>query len=527
MENIFKLNVCLASEENAWVSLLNSEGIFFEKFCTKSKLIPLVVIVPSNAPKKICKKILSDFYSKNLSVISDSKYFNKKIFGEKESIKFPYDKENFCGLRKSDYSLSFDLHTVSKDKSKAFLLPFSLKSKWSSTKHDKRFIHIGGKEDIFEEMCSINKKNLFHVIRYVLKKAFFFQGLPYVHKWYYPENYRTVLSIRGDADGGPEKNLKKWLEALKSYFFFSSVFFCVEKYQSKADLIKETHEAGLEVGSHNFWHIIFKDYLTNFISLSRAEKLISTYAKKPLGFVFPAYFWHKSMYKALEKKGYLYSSSFGLSHDLLPYYPVIGKKQGKVLEIPFHCLGDRFVNFGIPLDSEKTKSFFKKLIKKKYDAGEPFFFYGHPDIEGRMGNNTVLLDFIIKEALSYEMVKPVQLSEFSKWWKNRVSAEAEVFFDKENNKLKKEIKNKEEFFKKLNLRVESESGKAYFFGSDEWRKVGELNEFGSLKLPAPDDIGEMIYSNSNRDKTKIIFLSWKKRAKFKRFIKAYLKVYFS
>ncbi|NIA11340.1 MAG: hypothetical protein GWP10_16840 [Nitrospiraceae bacterium] len=112
--------------------------------------------------------------------------------------------------------------------------------------------------------------------------------------------------------------------------------------------------------------------------------------------------------RLLEEEGYQYSSCFGVNHDSIPYFPVVAKRLGSVLEIPYHCLGDRFPRFDIPLDSDTARQFFRKLIEKKHAAGEPMLLYGHPDIEGRMGTAPLLLRLILESALSHSDVKPWQ-----------------------------------------------------------------------------------------------------------------------
>ncbi len=279
-------------------------------------------------------------------------------------------------------------------------------------------------------MAAVAKKNVRRVIVDVIRQAFFRQNLRFHTKWYLPRRSRSVFCFRGDADGGPRRQPQKLAGHGASIRLgqFSLIFFCTSRYLHKKDLIRNAAADGLEVGSHNHWHIVFPDKMTNRISLARAEKVLSSACYMPRGFVAPAYFWQPTLYRSLEERGY-HSSCFGINHDGIPYQPVVDGRIGEVTEVPFHCLGDRFPRFDIPLDSPTTRQFFANLIKKKHDAGEPMFLYGHPDIPGRMGTTPELVRFICETALGKSDVKGWQLSPYITWWRRRTSSRIECQFE--------------------------------------------------------------------------------------------------
>jgi hypothetical protein len=312
---------------------------------------------------------------------------------------------------------------------------------------------------------------------------------------------------------------------VKPYAENTSIFFCTNPYQKKKDLIKTSWDAGLEIGSHNHWHIVFPDRLTNLISLRKSEEFFKSLNIIPRGFVAPASFWHPSLYKLLEEKNYLYSSSFRINHDGLPYFPSINGKLGKVLEIPFHCLGDRFPVSGIPLDSKDVYRFFEKIIAKKYAAAEPMFFYGHPDIEGRMGTTPELVRFIMETARSYSDVKPMQLSEYAKWWHRRNRFKAECVYDAKSSELsfRKQTFDRNEL-QDIMLRVEFPDGSTYLLDPLKRQNNGNAEKipFNVIQPPSENDIGEVVYRGPD---TKNSLFNWRTRKKIKRFLNAYKQVY--
>jgi hypothetical protein len=174
----------------------------------------------------------------------------------------------------------------------------------------------------------------------------------------------------------------------------------------------------------------------NRANLQLTEQLLNKAGVTPKGFVGPASFWHPSMYQVLQEKGYEYTSSFGVDHDNLPYFPT--RQEGglyNMLEIPFHCLGDRFPKFGIGLDSSTAMRFFDQLIEKKYHSSEPINIYGHPDMPGRMGDSPGLIKHICNKALSFDNVKTGNMSTLATWWRKRHDAQASVEYDMSTNKL--------------------------------------------------------------------------------------------
>jgi hypothetical protein len=164
----------------------------------------------------------------------------------------------------------------------------------------------------------------------------------------------------------------------------------------------------------------------NRANLQLTEQLLNKAGVTPKGFVGPASFWHPSMYQVLQEKGYEY----------FPYFPP-RQKGGlyNMLEVPFHCLGDRFPKFGLGLDSTTVVRFFDQLIEKKYHSSEPINLYGHPDMLGRMGDSTRLIEHICNKALSFDNVSTGNMSDLATWWRKRHDAQASIEYDMATNSL--------------------------------------------------------------------------------------------
>ncbi|ACN15092.1 hypothetical protein HRM2_19910 [Desulforapulum autotrophicum HRM2] len=523
------LSVLLLKMDPAWISFLDAEGISWATVNSDDLIknhTASVFVLPKGTPKSIAENCYA-LALKGACLICEPDTEPVMHLDEIHYCKMPYDDQNFCGLEDKNNSRAIRVKRGKLGQGTVFCLPFCLRPLWESWGRARRFVNVGNGQLIYEEMSAIVKKNVRRVVIEIIKQAFFRQGLPFTHKWYFPGKNRSVLCFRGDADGGPKENFKCWLDAVRPFSTSTSVFFCTSKYTHKKDLIVAAANAGLEVGSHNHWHIVFPDRFTNSKSLIRAETVLNSADQHPTGFVAPAFFWHPSLYHLLEQRGYLYASSFRVNHDGIPYFPVVNGRIGKVLEIPYHCLGDRFPVSNIPLDGEISRRFFETLIKKKYSAGEPMFLYGHPDIKGRMGTSPELVRFILETAMSYSDVKPLQLSPYAKWWRQRTDLKVESFYDVKSSRVG--FRNESRLSPKLPdlmVRVEFPNGESYLADPNLYAPKGlprdEMVTFSPLYLPNAYDVGEVVYK---RPDLITPWHSWRNRRMIRRFAEAYWQVY--
>lgn len=527
---VFELSVYLSRDNPGWASLLDSEGVPWSAEHDLSSIDPApgVLILTRDTSLAVAQVFYQYCLQGATLIVEDGAGPGVELDGP-IAWRLPYDREAFRGLESASDTRALIIERGKMGKGAVFCLPFDVQSLWSDWQRAPRFVSMGEGLGIKENMSAKVKKNLRRIIVEVIKQAFFCRDLPYAHKWFFPGKYRSVMSFRGDADGGPRENLLRWLDTVRPFAACTSIFFCTSQYAGKSDLITAAADAGLEVGSHNHWHIVFPDRLTNSRNLKRAEKKLTDAACRPQGFVAPAYFWHPSLYRLLEKSGYLYASSFRLSHDSLPYYPVTEGQVGRVLEFPFHCLGDRFSSDDLSLGDTRSRDFFVALIKKKYAAGEPMFIYGHPDMPGRMGTAPELVRMILETALSYADVKPWQLAAYADWWRQRNQSEIVCQYDRSSSRLRLRLaRDGNGYAEDLMVRVEFANGETFLTDPAACPAEGlpreSLSPFESLQLPAPDAVGEVVYHGPDPPRS---LFDWRARRTLQRFASAYGKAYLS
>jgi len=261
-------------------------------------------------------------------------------------------------------------------------------------------------------------------------------GLPLVQKWYWPRDTKSIFCFRADMDAGNEKIMQNYLNTVRPWAGSLSLFVHGSAYIGKENLLKKVADLGAEVGNHTFTHYVYSKPAHNRANIELTEQLLGKVGIRPKGFVGPASFWQPNMYDLLQEKGYQYTSSFGLDHDNFPYFPT--RDEGgtyDLVEIPFHCLGDRFSKFDMEMGSPEVARFFDQLIEKKYHLCEPMFIYGHPDMPGRMGDRPELVKHICKKALSYDDVVTGNMADIAAWWRRRHVTSATIQYEKENNRV--------------------------------------------------------------------------------------------
>lgn len=289
---------------------------------------------------------------------------------------------------------------------------------------------------VWENLPLCSDKQAIRTINQTIFAEIKVSGAPLIQKWYWPNGCRSFFSFRADMDAGNEASLSRFIEAIRPWSASLSLFVCGKAYLGKEPLLQRVAELGAEIGNHTFTHYVFADKNRNRKNLELTESLLFELGITPKGYVGPASFWHPSMYEVLVEKGYQYSSSFGVDHDNYPYFfPKNESEVYDLVEIPFHCLGDRFPKFGLELDSEEVGTFFDHLLEKKYHRCEPMFIYGHPDMPGRMGDCPELVERICRKALSYADVCTGNMADIAAWWRRRDRATADIAFDKVNNRV--------------------------------------------------------------------------------------------
>lgn len=477
-DNIDSLSITLSPCNPHWTSFLDSEGFEWRSFDNKFENSKVLIL--SSKPPGHIKNYAIKLLQSGGVIISDHK-----------NLSFIKSTHRIKRQKKDTGYEEFDIHL-----GKLFVLSVLIKRLGQSEKTIKKSINTGiiGGDNIVENLPEVQKKVVRSHVRKCLYKAFSFIGLPIVQKWYWPRDNRSFFSFRADMDAGNEESMRRFISSIRPYSEQMTFCVCGKAYINKRRLLRDVIKLNSEIANHTFTHYVFSSRKQNWKNIELTEILLRELGVSLRGYVGPASFWHSSMYDVLEKQGYEYTSSFGVDYDSYPYFP--SKNDGnlyKMLEIPFHCIGDLFPKFGISLKSDDVITFFSQLLEKKYISCEPMFIYGHPDMPGRMGDTPKLMRCIFDKVLSYSDICIGNMLEVSEWWRQRQSALAEVRFIKNKNLL---IAENYKGSKDVYWSVQIEEDCKYIVSSHEIINGINLNEIAKRKkinlLKRPNtDLGEV------------------------------------
>jgi peptidoglycan/xylan/chitin deacetylase (PgdA/CDA1 family) len=495
------LSLLIGRPSPAWQSLLDSEGVAWHASGYISRIAGKPVLLVPYGSSRQQHELAWQVLDQGGAVMAEPDAMPRAPAATTQRLEYPYHKDDIGLLSEANSKSAIAVVVEKVSNGTIMRLPFCFEDLWCDRTVKRRFVSIGNVStmQIWENLPAIAKKNLRKIGMDVVWRAHQAAGLPLVQKWYWPKGSRSVFCFRADMDSGEETPMRRYLDAVKPWMRSLSLFVCGSSYAANDPLLKAVVDLGAEVGNHTYTHYVYPKKDHNQANLELTERLLAKAGIQPKGFVGPASFWRENMYDLLQEKGYEYASSFGLDHDNLPYFPL--REDGSaynLVEIPFHCLGDRFPNFGMQLDAPEVSRFFEQLIEKKYLTAEPMNIYGHPDKSGRLGDSPVLIDNICRKALSFDKVWTGSMRELSAWWHKRHSAKACFTYDMNARLLKStDMSSCPDLYWSIRLT----DGQRYVVAADCMRdgvNLERLESIAYLTLPNSDTnqkIGEVVHSH--------------------------------
>ena len=296
-----------------------------------------------------------------------------------------------------------------------------------------------------ENVSFVSKGDLRRLITNCFYYLHSLRNVPYVHVWYYPDNYESIFCYRIDSDVFNKKEINNIIKIIKNNNIIFTWFLSMINNKNYEKEIRYLCNLNQDIQSHSYEHFVYNSFDENYDNILKSNKFISKICKKPVGFAAPFGHWNKNLGESLEKLDYLYSSEFSLSYDDLPFYPFLYKSRSKVIQLPIYpiCTGSLRLRL---YNTNKMKDYFNYMIDMQYKKQMPLFLYDHPN-DG-IGVYFEVFNFIIKKIKSFGDVGISNMTEFAKWWKKREKTRLDVQLT--NNKLKITTNNKN---KNVYLRV--------------------------------------------------------------------------
>ncbi|HEY5315531.1 MAG TPA: hypothetical protein VIK18_23575, partial [Pirellulales bacterium] len=203
----------------------------------------------------------------------------------------------------------------------------------------------------------------------------------------FPHPYRSAFNFRLDHDEYRPDDFDSVLRATAGYEQALSHFVAGARFEGQRAALDRLRP--MDVGSHGYRHHTYRRADENRRNIARGIDVLRRAGIEPSGFAAPHGRWPPGLARVLDALGISHSSEFALAYDDLPFFP----DSSHALQIPVHpvCLGicleasDR--SGGGPRGRAHAAAalaeYFVQTAVAKHGAGEPLFFYGHPD--GRLG----------------------------------------------------------------------------------------------------------------------------------------------
>ena len=254
------------------------------------------------------------------------------------------------------------------------------------------------------------------VIRAVVEKSlqFLFQKrqLPLVTLYPFPDGVSTIFNFRIDTDFSSEDDVKRLYDLCRKHNIEATWF--VETASAANWINRYAQMENQEIGLHCFKHRLFASFSKNQKNVRQGVDLLTCEKIHPDGFAAPFGLWNRSLSKAVEHHGFIYSSEFALDYDNLPLYPFLKERFSTVLQVPVHPVSTSSLRNAHHTFDDMT-TYLDYVIAKHVQYRLPLFFYDHPS-----NANLDALNWLF-ERISDISIRQMKLGDYARWWIERTS----------------------------------------------------------------------------------------------------------
>lgn len=314
------------------------------------------------------------------------------------------------------------------DKGYIAFLGFPIDTLFSVTK-SKRLKFLSKKKRFpEEEVSTVSKGALSKVILNLLKELHLLRGIPFTHKWFFPNGEKSVFLFREDTDYCNEKDIIAIQECTIKNKINTTWFIHTKENRSFLESYKKCFNDEIALHCYNHFTSSNRDYLKK--DFDQGIKELESIEITPIGYAAPYGQWSSQLSEILNYNNFNYSSEFSLIYDSLI---INSDLTNKIPQVPIHpiCI-DSLLKIG-KSDDEIIK-YFKNIIDSCIYNQIQIALYDHPG-----HNHYNILDEIFKY-INEKKIKSYTFNEYSTWWKIREKSHSNVT-SKDNNILSVKIKN--------------------------------------------------------------------------------------
>ncbi len=243
------------------------------------------------------------------------------------------------------------------------------------------------------------------------------RNLPFVHKWFYPTDKKSIFTFRVDSDKGTKEQIEEIYHISQMHKIPTTWFLDVKSHEAWLDYFTKFTEQ--EIGVHCYHHIIYNSEILNEENFERASSLLAKHGISPKGIAAPTGEWTKSVGTAFNKLNFPYSSEFGYDYNNLPSFPYLNVSFSPVVQLPIHptCVGTML---RARMTSDDMIKYFTNVIDRNLLLHEPICLYHHPTHK-----HNEVFDEIFRYINSKNILKS-SYSSYAEWWKRRSNVDFNV-----------------------------------------------------------------------------------------------------
>ena len=439
-----RLTIGILRSEPGWEILFRQIGVNWKPISASDELSPrdFSAIVINTPPTSLQEKLLEEYLQEGGAVLAlgnsaqglvtsrlKKKYFASlppSLFGNFAQTAM-MDIYSSGSADADSYNKKHHLHSIRRIGKGIFAsIPFDINALILDTRSKRKNFYFDKDRLPNEIVATVSKGNLRRFITDILQFLHHEREIPFVHKWYFPEERKTIFTFRVDSDQGSLAEINDLHELCKNHSIRAIWFIDTKSHEQWLSRFRDFGQQ--DVGIHCYDHITFPTEEKNLQNILKALSLLNAQGLHPKGAAAPYGTWNASIASVFEQIGAGFSSEFSLDYDDLPFFPFVGDKFSPVMQLPIHpiCVGSmRRAGYS----ANEMKRYFRQLIDTKLLQREPLCLYHHPT------HHHLDLFEDVFEYVRSKNIDNYSNPEYASWWRTRDETVWTHHFDQERNEL--------------------------------------------------------------------------------------------
>ncbi len=302
---------------------------------------------------------------------------------------------------------------------------------------------VNSDEVASEHVSRVSKQKLVHLFMRLLLQLHEMQNIPFVHKWWHPENSDTVCLFRIDSDFATRSEVKNLTRFLHNESIPNSWFIHVEAHENWLDQFHNIENC--EIAVHGYQHKVYNTSQQNKRNIREAVKRLTSAGFSPSGYASPYGIWNKTVADSLQDFHFRYTSEFSFAYNSLPLFT-----SENSLQLPVHPICMASLQKAGANETEMA-CYFSEFAKTQHYFHDPIALYHHPS-----DNHLDVWKNVFDKIKENTNIRFMTFLEWALWWHKRESAALHIFYSGSENVLSMRLTGNDD---SINLAVHTHSNK--------------------------------------------------------------------